>query len=75
VNIDRPALPVAARGDQDAVMVATSINRIADAVTRRRTRVGNCSTCHGTVFGDERRVTIHGVLVHRRCATYRRRGR
>lgn len=56
-------------------MVATSLNRIADAVTRRRTRVGNCSTCHGTVFGDERHVTVHGVLVHRRCAEYRRRGR
>lgn len=56
-------------------MVALSLNRIAGAVTRRRTRVGHCSTCHATVFGDERHVTIHGVLVHRRCATYRRRGR
>lgn len=63
------------RGGHDAVMVAMRLNRIAGAVTRRRARVGNCSACHGTVFGDERHVTIHGVLVHRRCATYRRRAR
>ena len=53
-------------------MVATTLTRIADTVTRRRTRVGQCATCHAPVFEDERHVTIHGVLVHRRCAVYRR---
>jgi hypothetical protein len=56
-------------------MAAPSLTRITGAVTRRRHRVGTCATCHGTVFTDERHVSIHGVLVHRRCAAYRRRGR
>jgi hypothetical protein len=55
-------------------MPALSLNRIAGAVARRRARVGHCATCHGAVFGDERHVRIHGVLVHTRCAAYRRRG-
>jgi hypothetical protein len=55
-------------------MAALPLTRIADAVARRRHTVGSCSTCHGTVFGDERHVRIHGVLVHRRCVAYRRRG-
>lgn len=56
------------------VTVASSFTtRLAGALTRRRQTVGPCSACHGTVFEDERHLRIHGVLVHRRCATYRPR--
>jgi hypothetical protein len=74
VKIYRRALHAHGRGRDDVVMVAPSLSRIAGAVVRRRTLVGSCATCHGSVFGDERHVRIHGVLVHRRCAAYRRRG-
>lgn len=42
---------------------------------RRRQSVGPCATCEGTVFRDEAHMRIHGVLLHRRCATYRQRQR
>ena len=40
---------------------------------RRRRTLGSCATCDSTVFGDEAHMKLHGVLVHRRCAAYRRR--
>ena len=54
-------------------MVSASITRLAGAVARRRSVVGLCATCHAAVFGDERHVRLHGVLVHGRCVAYRRR--
>jgi hypothetical protein len=39
----------------------------------RRRSLGSCATCDATVFGDEAHMTLHGVLVHRRCVAYRRR--
>jgi hypothetical protein len=55
-------------------MDASSLTRIAGVIARRRTTVGHCSTCHAPVFDDERHVRIRGVLVHRRCIPYGRRG-
>ena len=42
---------------------------------RRRATLGPCATCEATVFGDEAHLRLHGVLLHRRCATYRQRQR
>ena len=47
-------------------------NRLFGVVMRRRSTIGTCAACHATIFGDEHRVSSHGVLVHRRCAGYRR---
>lgn len=52
---------------------STIPTRIADTMLRRRHTIGPCSACRGTVFDDERHLRLHGVLVHRRCATYRPR--
>jgi hypothetical protein len=64
----------ARRGDAHR-MVASSLSRIAGAMVRRRRPLGGCPTCGGAVFADEHHMTIHGVLLHRRCAPYRARGR
>lgn len=54
-------------------MVTSSLTHLVGAVVRRRSLLGTCATCHVAVFGDERHVRMHGVLVHRRCVAYRRR--
>jgi hypothetical protein len=71
--LDRLAVSARSPAGHHVLMVATSLSRIAGAVVRRRSLVGSCATCHGTVFEDERHVHIHGVLLHRRCTAYRRR--
>jgi hypothetical protein len=53
-------------------MIRARSQRLWMAVTRRRIVTGRCAVCHGTVFEDERSLRPHGVLMHRRCATYRR---
>ena len=55
-------------------MVTSSLTRLAGVITRRRTAVASCAACHAPVFGDEHHVRLHGLVLHRRCVAYRRRG-